>query len=53
MKVAYFDCFSGISGDMTLGALVDNGLSIDKLSEEIAKLKLTGYELTVISLKKW
>ena len=29
--IAYFDCFSGISGDMTLGALVDAGLPLDRL----------------------
>ncbi|MBI5358816.1 DUF111 family protein, partial [Candidatus Amesbacteria bacterium] len=31
MRTAYFDCFSGISGDMTLGALIDAGLSIKEL----------------------
>lgn len=31
-RIAYFDCFSGISGDMTLGALVDAGLSLDTLA---------------------
>ncbi|NLJ50318.1 MAG: nickel pincer cofactor biosynthesis protein LarC [Candidatus Atribacteria bacterium] len=36
----YCDCFSGISGDMFLGALVDLGLPIDKLQEELAKLKI-------------
>ena len=45
MTLAYFDCFSGISGDMTLGALVDAGVSIDALRAELAKLKLAGYEL--------
>ena len=45
MTVAYFDCFSGISGDMTLGALVDAGLEIDTLRSELAKLDLTGYAL--------
>jgi uncharacterized protein (TIGR00299 family) protein len=45
MKTAYFDCFSGISGDMTLGALVDAGADIDALRKELAKLNLTGYEL--------
>ena len=38
MKIAYFDCFSGISGDMTLGAIVANGIPLEKLSDEIAKL---------------
>lgn len=42
MKIAYFDCFSGISGDMTLGALVDVGFEPDVLSGELSKLKLDG-----------
>jgi uncharacterized protein (TIGR00299 family) protein len=45
MTLAYFDCFSGISGDMTLGALVDAGVSLDALRAELAKLNLHGYEL--------
>ncbi len=43
--IAYFDCFSGISGDMTLGALVDAGLSFDHLKAELAKLPVGGYSL--------
>ena len=43
--LAYFDCFSGISGDMTLGALVDAGLSVDLLKAELAKLPVGGYTL--------
>ncbi len=38
MKIAYFDCFSGISGDMILGALLDAGLPLEYLNREIAKL---------------
>ncbi|MXW79230.1 MAG: nickel pincer cofactor biosynthesis protein LarC [Gemmatimonadetes bacterium] len=38
MKIAYFDCFSGISGDMILGALLDAGLPLEDLNREIAKL---------------
>ncbi len=38
MKIAYFDCFSGISGDMILGALLDAGLPLANLNREIAKL---------------
>jgi len=45
MKTAYVDCFSGISGDMTLGALMDAGVSIDTLCAGLAKLNLPGYEL--------
>ena len=40
MKIAYFDCFSGISGDMTLGALVDVGVDPGALRAELSKLKL-------------
>ena len=40
MKVAYFDCFSGASGDMILGSLIDAGLSSRKLSEEVKKLRI-------------
>jgi uncharacterized protein (TIGR00299 family) protein len=46
MKLAYFDCFSGISGDMTLGALVDAGLSGDQLRAELKGLQVPGWELT-------
>ena len=46
MKIAYFDCFSGISGDMVLGALVDAGLDLDSLRNELAKLNLKQLELT-------
>ncbi len=40
MKIAYCDCFSGISGDMFLGALIDAGLPLDTLTNELAKLSL-------------
>jgi len=46
MKVAYFDAFSGLSGDMTVGALLHVGVSLDALSAELAKLPLTGYRLS-------
>ena len=45
MKIAYFDCFSGISGDMVLGALVDAGVASDALNIELAKLKLDEFSL--------
>ena len=35
VKTIYFDCFSGASGDMLLGALVDLGLDVDRLREEL------------------
>ncbi len=39
-RVLYFDCFSGISGDMTLGALLDAGLPLDALKEALGSLAL-------------
>ncbi len=45
MKIAYIDCISGISGDMTLGALIHCGLPLDYLRGELAKLPIQGYEL--------
>ena len=52
MKVAYFDCPSGASGDMILGALVDAGVSLDSLRAELAKLPLQGYRLTAREVRK-
>ena len=52
MKIAYFDCFSGISGDMTVGALLDAGLKIGTLEKELKKLGLTGYQLEVDKVVK-
>jgi hypothetical protein len=45
MRVAYFDCFSGISGNMILGALLDAGLELEALKEGLAELGLSGYEI--------
>jgi uncharacterized protein (TIGR00299 family) protein len=45
MKTLYFNCFSGISGDMTIGALLDCGLGFDYLKTELRKLSVEGYEL--------
>ena len=52
MKVVYFDCPSGASGDMILGALVDAGVSLDALRTELAKLPLGGYRLTAREVRK-
>lgn len=42
MKILYYDCFSGISGDMNLGAMVDLGVDGDYLVRELSKLELDG-----------
>ena len=45
MKIGYLDCFSGVSGDMCLGALVGAGVPLDDLREALAGLPLHGYEI--------
>ena len=45
MKIAYFDCFSGISGDMTLGALLALGVPLEELKAQLAELPLTGFDI--------
>ena len=51
-RVAYLDCFSGISGDMLLGALVDAGLSIEALRAELGKVPLSGYRLEAAKVQR-
>ncbi|KPJ97660.1 MAG: hypothetical protein AMJ60_10635 [Desulfobacterales bacterium SG8_35] len=45
--IAYADCFSGVSGDMFLGALIDAGLTLDHLQSELAKLDLEDFRLKI------
>lgn len=47
MKILYYDCFSGISGDMNLGALLDLGIDKKYLIDELSKLSINGYEIKV------
>lgn len=47
MRIAYLDCFSGISGDMFLGALVHAGLDPDALRGELSRLGVPGFTLHV------
>jgi uncharacterized protein (TIGR00299 family) protein len=51
MKLAYFDCFSGISGDMTLGALVDAGCDVEIMRSGLAGLRVPGW--TISAEKVW
>jgi pyridinium-3,5-bisthiocarboxylic acid mononucleotide nickel chelatase len=46
MNLAYFDCFSGISGDMTLGALIDAGCDVARLRSGLQALQVAGWELS-------
>jgi len=46
MKTAYFDTFSGISGDMIVGAFISAGISLSDIEAEIQKLDMPGYSLS-------
>ena len=52
MKIAYFDCFAGASGDMILGSLLDAGLILEHLKAELAKLHLTHYDIQMNKVVK-
>lgn len=52
MKLAYFDCFSGISGDMVLGALVDAGVDLRELESELRKLNLEGWNISAEKVQR-
>src|SRR5436190_23270735 len=52
MKTLYLDIFSGISGDMFIGALIDLGLDAQTLERELKKLALEGYHLHVTRASK-
>jgi uncharacterized protein (TIGR00299 family) protein len=52
MKIAYFDCLSGISGDMALGALVDAGIELETLQTGIESLGLKNCRLRAEEVKR-
>ena len=52
MKIAYFDCFAGASGDMILGALMDAGLSLETLKVELGRLNISHYDLGLEKVTK-
>ena len=50
-KILYIDCFSGISGDMMVGALIDLGLDLSYLKNELKNLNLNGYSINCSEIK--
>jgi pyridinium-3,5-bisthiocarboxylic acid mononucleotide nickel chelatase len=46
MRLFYFDCFAGASGDMIIGAMLDLGLDLEELKTQISRLNLDGYHLS-------
>jgi uncharacterized protein (TIGR00299 family) protein len=51
-RIAYFDCFSGISGDMVLGALLDAGADLRAIEAELRKLGLEGWAISAEKVKR-
>ncbi|MEN6623881.1 MAG: nickel pincer cofactor biosynthesis protein LarC [Smithella sp.] len=52
MKILYYDCFAGISGDMNLGAMIDLGVTDDFLLRELRKLSIGDYEIKITRDKR-
>jgi hypothetical protein len=52
MRILYFDCFSGISGDMALGALLDLGIDVEAWKKELDKLSLDKFEVRTTKRRK-
>jgi len=46
-KILYFDCYAGISGDMTVGALIDLGIDPDELRQQLDKLGVDGWDIEI------
>ena len=45
MRIVYFDCFAGISGDMIIGAQLDLGVDLESLKKQLSSLDLSGFEI--------
>ncbi|MBI2421425.1 MAG: nickel pincer cofactor biosynthesis protein LarC [Candidatus Hydrogenedentes bacterium] len=52
MKSVYFDCYSGVSGDMTVGALIDAGADLGKIQSALASLKVPGFRVDAEKILK-
>ena len=51
-RIAYFDCISGISGDMTLGALVDLGVDVEAIEAAVRSMGLPELTIAAQTVKK-
>jgi len=49
---AYFDCFSGISGDMALGAFIDLGIAVDRLQQDLSRLPIGPFDIAISSVER-
>ncbi|QOX63429.1 nickel pincer cofactor biosynthesis protein LarC [Anoxybacterium hadale] len=52
-RILYFDCFAGISGDMSIAALIDLGLNPEAVIKEIAKLGVKGYQIEIKKVNRF
>jgi uncharacterized protein (TIGR00299 family) protein len=52
-RILYFDCFAGISGDMSIAALIDLGLNPEAVTQEIAKLGVKGYHIEINKVNRF
>jgi uncharacterized protein (TIGR00299 family) protein len=52
MTVAYLDTFSGLSGDMMIGAMISAGMPLEYLQNELKKLKISGYEISAETIQR-
>jgi uncharacterized protein (TIGR00299 family) protein len=50
--LAYFDCFSGISGDMTLGAFIDLGVPVEQLRHDLSRLSIEPFTITAVPVQR-
>ena len=51
-RMVYFDCFAGVSGDMIIGALIDLGVDLDALNQQLSSLGLGGYEISTRAVQR-
>ncbi len=52
MRALYFDCFAGVSGDMIIGALIDLGVDLDALSNQLSSLGLSAHQVKAERVKR-